>query len=119
MDIKAYKKRIEEEIVTPLVNIRNYEDDCGFCTRQVMMLKKLVIKYMKKLNKKKSPPNEKILKQMKKLIFAINKLNRNTDYCMLESDIGDDLCYLIEDIAIDCGYPEIKEDITKPWREEW
>ena len=101
MDIKAYKKRVEEEIVIPLVNIRNDEDDCGFCTRQVMMLKKLVIKYMKKL------------------IFAINKLNRNTDYCMLESDIGDDLCYLIEDIAIDCGYPEIKEDITKPWREEW
>ncbi|MBR2296440.1 MAG: hypothetical protein IKA43_03430 [Clostridia bacterium] len=119
MDIKQYKKRIDNEIVDPLIEARNADDDCGFCSRHVMMLRKLVIKYMKTVNKIKNGNEEKILKHMKKLIFAINKINRNADYCMLESELGEELCYIIEDIAMDAGYPEIKEDITKPWREEW
>ena len=88
------------------------------------MVRKLVIKYAKSLSKLKGK-EEKILKQMKKLILELNKINRNSDYCMLEGSKDDNesisykLCYFIEDIAIDAGYPEITEDITEPWREEW
>ena len=56
---------------------------------------------------------------MKKLIFAINKLNKKTDLCMLESEIGDDVCFFIEDVAFAAGLPETDEDITYDWRYEW
>ncbi len=103
----------------PLIDIRNEEDDCGFCTRQVMALRKLLLKYLKKLAKLKAPTDEEILKQMKKLVHSINKLNNKTDLCMLESEIGDDVCFFIEDIAFEAGLPETDEDITADWREEW
>lgn len=119
MDVKNFKKRLEEEIVLPLIDARNEDDDCGFCTRQVMALRKLLLKYLKKLSKLKGPTDEEILKQMKKLTYAINKLNRKTDLCMLESEIGDDVCFFIEDVAFDAGLPETDEDITHDWREEW
>lgn len=119
IDIKKYKKRLDDEVVEPLIVVRNSDDDCMFGTRQVMILRKLVLKYAKALNKLKTADEDKILKQMKKLIFAANKLHRNADYSMLDSEIGEALCYLIEDIAMDAGHPEINDDITKPWREEW
>ena len=56
---------------------------------------------------------------MEKLTYAINKLNKKTDLCMLESEIGDDVCFFIEDVAFDCGLPETDDDITYEWREEW
>lgn len=124
MELKQYKKRLDDEIIEPLIEKRNEDDDCGFNSRQVMMVRKLVIKYAKSLSKLKGK-EEKILKQMKKLILELNKINRNSDYCMLEGSKDDDesisykLCYFIEDIAIDAGYPEITEDITDQWREEW
>ena len=124
MELKQYKKRLDDEIIEPLIEKRNSDDDCGFNSRQVMEVRKLVIKYAKTLSKLKGK-EEKILKQMKKLIYAINKVNRKSDYCMLEGGKNDTesisykLCYFIEDIAIDAGYPEITEDITEPWREEW
>lgn len=124
MELKQYKKRLDDEIIEPLIEKRNSDDDCGFNSRQVMGVRKLVIKYAKTLSKLKGK-EEKILKQMKKLIYAINKVNRKSDYCMLEGGKNDTesisykLCYFIEDIAIDAGYPEITEDITERWREEW
>ena len=124
MELKRYKKRLDDEIIEPLIEKRNSDDDCGFNSRQVMEVRKLVIKYAKTLSKLKGK-EEKILKQMKKLIYAINKVNRKSDYCMLEGGKNDTesisykLCYFIEDIAIDAGYPEITEDITERWREEW
>ena len=110
MELKQYKKRLDDEIIEPLIEKRNSDDDCGFNSRQVMEVRKLVIKYAKTLSK---------------LIYAINKVNRKSDYCMLEGGKNDTesisykLCYFIEDIAIDAGYPEITEDITERWREEW
>ena len=124
MELKQYKKRLDDEIIEPLIEKRNSDDDYGFNSRQVMEVRKLVIKYAKTLSKLKGK-EEKILKQMKKLIYAINKVNRKSDYCMLEGGKNDTesisykLCYFIEDIAIDAGYPEITEDITERWREEW
>jgi hypothetical protein len=124
MELKQYKKRLDDEIIEPLIEKRNSDDDCGFNSRQVMEVRKLVIKYAKTLSKLKGK-EEKVLKQMKKLIYAINKVNRKSDYCMLEGGKNDTesisykLCYFIEDIAIDAGYPEITEDITERWREEW
>jgi hypothetical protein len=119
MDIKNLKKRLEDEIIVPLINIRNTDEDCGFCTRQVMELRKLIIKYIKKLSKLKEPTDDVILKHMEKLIYAINKLNRKADLCLLESEIGDDVCFFIEDVAFEAGFPETDEDITYDWREEW
>ena len=119
IDIKKYKKRLDKEIIEPLIDIRNADDDCMFGTRQVMILRKLVIKYMKAQSKVKNGNEAKLQKNMKKLIYAINKLHRNADYCMLESEMGEDLCYILEDIALDAGHSEIDTDISKPWREEW
>lgn len=119
MDLKAFKKRLEDEIVEPLICLRNEDEDCGFNTRQVMELRKLVLGYIKSLAKMKAPTEEGILKLMQKLTVALNKLNKKTDYCMLESEVGEELCFFIEDVAFECGLPETDEDITEPWREEW
>mgnify|MGYP003301419204 CR=1 FL=1 len=78
-----------------------------------------IIKYIKKLSKLKEPTDDVILKHMEKLIYAINKLNRKADLCLLESEIGDDVCFFIEDVAFEAGFPETDEDITYDWREEW
>ena len=119
MDVKNLKKRLEDEIVLPLIDLRNFDEDCGFCTRHVMTLRKHILKYLKKLSKLNSPTDDEIYKHMKKLIFAINKLNKKTDLCMLESEIGDDVCFFIEDVAFAAGLPETDEDITYDWRYEW
>ena len=66
MELKQYKKRLDDEIIEPLIEKRNSDDDCGFNSRQVMEVRKLVIKYAKTLSKLKGK-EEKILKQMKKL----------------------------------------------------
>ena len=47
MELKQYKKRLDDEIIEPLIEKRNEDDDCGFNSRQVMMVRKLVIKYAK------------------------------------------------------------------------
>lgn len=119
MNLKQYKKDIDKDIIEPLIDIRNEDDDCGFCTRQVMVLRKNLFKYAKAMSKVKVPNEVAIEAKMKKLVFAINKLNRQADYCMLESEVGDEIIYIIESIAFEAGYPKTDKDITKSWREEW
>lgn len=119
MNFKQYKKQIDKEIVDPLVEIRNEEDDCGFCTRQVMILRKKLLKYTKKTLKIKNADKEKISKNMRKLIRSLNRLNTLTDYCMLEDEMGENVISVIESVAFEAGYPETNADITKVWRKEW
>lgn len=61
--------------------------------------------------------DEKILKQVKKTVLALNKLNERTDYCLLETDEREALWEIFQNSAVACGLRETDGDVTEEWRE--
>ena len=73
--------------------------------------------YLGKLKKITAVTDEKILKQVKKTVLALNKLNERTDYCLLETDEREALWEIFQNSAIACGIQETDGDVTEEWRE--
>ncbi len=117
MDIRSFQKLVVETVEAPLYAYLQEEPECGFSKRDIKKCKNLMFSYLGKLKKITAVTDEKILKQVKKTVLALNKLNERTDYCLLETDEREALWEIFQNSAIACGIQETDGDVTEEWRE--
>ena len=117
MNLDLYMKQLQDTVIHPMKAFLNDWDDCGFTKKDIDKCEALLLSYLTALAAMTNPSDREIMKQVKKLVLALNKLNEKADYCLLETDEREAICELIQISAVDCGLTEYDDDITEEWRE--
>jgi hypothetical protein len=117
MDMHIYKKQLQETVVVPMTEYMNDCEDCGFKQKDIKKCEGLILTYLSALEHIKKPADKKIMKHVKTLVLALNKLNEKTDYCLLETEERESICEFIQESAIACGLSDPSDDITEEWRD--
>lgn len=118
MDIKKYKYKVKSKVIKPLVeHLNEYGINCGYDLFSVLQCRIYLMNYLRKLNSIKHPSDEQILKAVKRVVIALNKVNKSTKYTIFETDERESICEIIQNSAIECGLKEHIDDITEEWRE--
>ena len=124
MDLQIYKKEKLEKSIRSMVEYMDMAKqenfDCGYTQKDVNKCKKILKHYVNSLIAlKRKADDQKIMKCVEKAVKALNKLNEKTGYGLIETDQREDLCLLIQNMAIETGLSntEADGDITEEWRE--
>ena len=92
-------------------------EDCGFTQKDIAKCEALILEYLVALESITEPANKEIMKHVKKLVLALNKLNEKTDYCLLETEERESIWEIIQNSAVERGLTNPEDDITEEWRE--
>lgn len=117
MDIKVYKKQLTETLIIPMTEYADEVGDCGFSKKDIKKCETLILQYLDALEKLQNPKNEEIMAQVEKLVLALNQLNEDTDFCMIETMEREAIWEIIQTSAVACGLTDPADDITEEWRE--
>ena len=118
LNLTEFKERVEEEIVDSMLDFMEVcGEDCGYTKKDVTKCGELVVDYLTSLSKLKNPNDAEIMKQVKKLVLALNKLNEKTDYSLIETEERESLWEIIQDAAVASGLQDCPDDVTGEWRE--
>ena len=117
MNIQNYKNQLQETVIVPMTELMNDCEDCGFTQKDIAKCETLILEYLVALESITEPANKDIMKHVKKLVLALNKLNEKTDYCLLETEERESICEIIQNSAVECGLTNPEDDITGEWRD--
>ena len=116
--LDKYKQRIKNEIIQPLKRqMKDCGGSCGYDFFAVWECKVILTRYIKRLNKLEKTSDKEILKVVKCVILSLNRLNKKTHDCLIDTDIRESLYEIIQSSAIECGLQNYDGDITEEWRE--
>lgn len=117
MDVQNYKNQLQETVICSMLGYVEEVEDCGFAKKDIEKCESLILKYLLALEQIKTPTNKEIMKHVKSLVLALNKLNEKTDYCLLETEERESIWEIIQNSAVKCGLVDPDDDITEEWRE--
>ena len=117
MDIELYKKQIAETVTEPMLEFHADEDDFESWKKSIKKCEKLLLKYLDELDQMKEPTNAVILKHVKNVVLALNRLNEDTEYELIETEEREAIAEIIQNAAIVCGLQDPSDDITEEWRD--
>ena len=117
MNIQNFKNQLQETVIVPMTEFMNDYGDCGFSQKDIAKCETLILEYLVALESITEPANKEIMKHVKKLVLALNKLNEKTDYCLLETEERESIWEIIQNSAVECGLTNPEDDITEEWRE--
>ena len=105
-----------------MVDFMNYKDeddettDCGYTQQDIDRCGAILDAYIDELAASEKD-GEKIMGCVQRVIEALNTLNDDCDYSMIETGERENLCQFIEDAAVAAGLPQPDDDITEEWRD--
>lgn len=117
MNLNQYKGKVVENVVEPMISFMEDWDDCDYSTEDVESCKTLIYNYLEALAAMTAPTDEAIMEQVKTLVLALNELNEQADYALIETEAREAIWEVIQTSAVDCGLKEYGDDITEEWRE--
>ena len=117
MKTEFYKKQVKENVVTAMLDYMSEDEDWGYSKKDVQKCELLLLDYLDKLDSLTDPTEKLIMKHVKSVVLALNKLNYKTDCCLIETDAREQIWQIIQDSAVECGVSPTIEDVTEEWRE--
>lgn len=117
MDIAEYKDRIHEQVIVPMLEFMA-DDDFEDCSREhVQTCERLLNDYVTALAALTQPTDQAIMQLVKSVVLALNELNEETDYALIETEEREAIWEIIQDSAVECGLKDPPDDITEEWRD--
>ena len=117
MNLNAYKQRVIEIVIEPMISFMEDCDDCGYTSEEVESCKSLMYTYLEALAAMTEPSDDAIMEQVKTLVLGLNDLNERTEYALIETEAREAIWEVIQTSAVEFGLKEYGEDITEEWRE--
>ena len=118
MDIKKYRSQLAEEVITPMTEYLEEDGECcGFSKKDIAKCEDIITKYLSNLASIKKTDDKKIMKEVKAVVIALNKLNKKTHYSLIETMEREAIWEIIQTAAVECGLTNPTDDITEEWRE--
>jgi hypothetical protein len=75
------------------------------------------LEYVESLAALSASTDKDIMECVKKAVLALNELNENTDYALIETEERENIWELIQTAAVDCGLQDPADDVTEEWRD--
>lgn len=118
MNMQQFYDRIVEEVAGPMLDfMQECGEDASFSAFDVERCKMILKDYLDALAALAEKTDEAIMAQVRKTVLALNELNEETDYALIETSERESICILIQDAAEACGLRAEIDDVTEEWRD--
>lgn len=117
MDIAAFKEKTAETVITPMIEYQQEIEDEGYTRAHIDRCEALIHAYLEALDELEDPTDEAIMAQVEILVLALNDLNEETDYAMIETVEREAIWEVTQEAAVAAGLREIPDDVTEQWRD--
>ena len=118
MDIAKFKTMLSESVLSRMLE---FMEDCGedadFTKEDVEKCGEILTHYLESLAALTDPEDQQIMDCVEQAVLALNELNEDTDYAMIETEERESIWELIQTSAVECGLKNYTDDITEEWRE--
>ena len=116
-DLKEYLERVKTEVTDPILEYMKEAEIEDFTAEDVARCGKLLEEYLTALHGLREPEDAEIMAQVEKVVLALNELNEELDYALIETVEREAIWELLQTAAVDCGLQDVPEDVTEEWRE--
>ena len=120
MEIAKFKTLLANKVIGGMISYMSFFDEdevCPFTKEDIAKCEQILSDYLEALAALTSPTNEEIMDCVQKAVLALNQLNEDTDYAMIETEERENIWELIQTSAVECGLRNCSDDITEEWRE--
>jgi hypothetical protein len=118
MNLEEFKEKKHEDVLRSMIDYMDDIDDCDYTQQDIDKCGTILDSYIDELML--CDKDEKsIMNCVEKIVVALNELNKECDYSLIETDQRECLYLFIEGAAVAAGLPQPDYDITEEWREEW
>lgn len=117
MEIELYKRQVKENIVSALLDYLSEDEECEYTEKDVQKSESILVEYLDNLSRLEHTSDSAIMKQVKRVVTSLNKLNEKTDFSLIETDAREDIWKIIQNSAVECELSLETEDVTEEWRE--
>lgn len=117
MDIATLKEKTAETVIAPMIEYQQEIEDEGYAREHIDRCEALIHDYLDALDALEEPTDAAIMAQVETLVLALNDLNEETDYAMIETVEREAIAEVIQEAAVAAGLREIPEDVTEEWRD--
>ena len=116
-DLKEYLERTKTEVTDPILEYMRDAEIDDFTAEDVARCGALLEEYLTALSELRDPEDADIMAQVEKVVLALNDLNDELDYTLIETVEREAIWELIQTAAVDCGLQDVPDDVTEEWRE--
>lgn len=117
MDIAYFKEKTAEIVIDPMIAYQQELEDDGYTVAHIRRCEALLHSYLEALEELEEPDDDAIMEQVENLVLALNDLNEETDYSMIETVEREALWEVIQESAVAAGLQDPPEDVTEQWRD--
>ena len=118
MDIVKFKTMLSENVVGLMLSfMEECGEDADFTKADVAKCEVILSHYLESLAALSAPTDGEIMECVKEAVLALNQLNEDTDYAMIETEERENIWALIQTSAVECGLQDPADDIPEEWRE--
>ena len=120
VDITKFKTMLADNVIGNMISYMGFfeeDEECPFTKEDVAKCETILTYYLESLAALSDPTDEKIMVCVQEAVLALNQLNEDTDYGMIETEERENIWALIQTSAVECGLQNYSDDITEEWRE--
>ncbi len=118
MNTDVCRQYIMQYAIEPMLRfVREWGEEEFYTEDDVSAVKALLESYVEALSALKDPTDEQIMEQVRDVVLALNRLNQNREYPMIETEEREMLWEAIQNCAEECGLKNAPYDVTEEWRE--
>lgn len=117
MDIAGFKEKTAETVIAPMIEYQQEIGDESYTREHIDRCETLIHTYLDALDALEEPTDAAIMAQVEILVLALNDLNEETDYAMIETVEREAICEVTQEAAVAAGLQDIPEDVTEQWRD--
>ena len=118
MDIGKFKTMLTDNVISFMLDfMQECGEDAGFTKADVEKCENILCHYLESLAALTDPTDQEIMDCVQETVIALNQLNEDTDYSLIETEERENIWELIQTSAVECGLQDPADDITEEWRE--
>ena len=114
---KEFLERIQTEVTGPMLEYMTEARIEEFNGEDVARCGEFLEKFVNALGDLRWPSDKEILALTQQVVVALNELNEDTDYALIETVEREAIALLIQDAVVARGLRRVPEDVTEPWRD--
>ena len=116
-DRNEFLERIKTEITEPMLEYMEEAEIDDFNGEDVARCGEFLAKFVNTLAEMTWPTDAAILAQVEQVVVALNELNEDTDYALIETVEREAIALLIQDAVVARGMRNVPDDVTEEWRD--
>lgn len=117
LDLNEYLEKLKTDVTDPMLEYMTEAEIDDYTAEDVARCGELLTEYLTALAELDEPDDEAIMAQVEKVVLALNELNEELDYALIETVERESICELLQTAAVDCGLQDAPDDVTEAWRE--